>query len=101
MSIAITEDHRALADTASDFLLKHGARGVAREEDVASGATRERSAAPSVVRRQKSETARSDTMARLTVSEHFSRASLVAFRRSSTGSSGMRIVLSRPAEEFR
>ena len=30
MSIAITEDHRALADTASDFLLKHGARGAAR-----------------------------------------------------------------------
>ncbi|MGH9026493.1 MAG: acyl-CoA dehydrogenase [Acidimicrobiia bacterium] len=30
MSIAITEDHRALADTASDFLLKHDARGAAR-----------------------------------------------------------------------
>jgi alkylation response protein AidB-like acyl-CoA dehydrogenase len=30
MSIAITEDHRALASTASDFLLKHDARGAAR-----------------------------------------------------------------------
>jgi alkylation response protein AidB-like acyl-CoA dehydrogenase len=30
MSIAITEDHRALADTASDFLLKHGARAASR-----------------------------------------------------------------------
>ena len=30
MSIAITEDHRALADTASDFLTKHDARGAAR-----------------------------------------------------------------------
>ena len=30
MSIAITEDHRALADTASDFLLKRDARGAAR-----------------------------------------------------------------------
>jgi alkylation response protein AidB-like acyl-CoA dehydrogenase len=30
MSIAITDDHRALADTASDFLLKNGARGAAR-----------------------------------------------------------------------
>ena len=30
MSIAISEDHRALADTASDFLLKHDARGAAR-----------------------------------------------------------------------
>ena len=30
MSIAITEDHRALADTVSNFLEKHGARGVAR-----------------------------------------------------------------------
>ena len=30
MSIAITDDHRALADTASDFLLKAGARGAAR-----------------------------------------------------------------------
>ena len=31
MSIAITEDHRALASTASDFLRKHDARGAARE----------------------------------------------------------------------
>jgi len=31
MSIAITDDHRALADTASDFLLKRDARGAARE----------------------------------------------------------------------
>ena len=31
MSIAITEDHRALGDTASDFLAKHGARGAARD----------------------------------------------------------------------
>ncbi len=30
MSIAITDDHRALADTASDFLRKHDARGAAR-----------------------------------------------------------------------
>ena len=30
MSIAITEDHRALADTASDFLTKHGCRAAAR-----------------------------------------------------------------------
>src|SRR4051795_3842215 len=30
MSIAITDDHRALGDTASDFLLKQGARGAAR-----------------------------------------------------------------------
>ncbi|MGA7416450.1 MAG: acyl-CoA dehydrogenase [Acidimicrobiales bacterium] len=30
MSIAITDDHRALAATASDFLAKHGARGAAR-----------------------------------------------------------------------
>jgi len=31
MSIAITDDHRALADTASDFLAKHNARGAARD----------------------------------------------------------------------
>jgi hypothetical protein len=31
MSIAITDDHRALADTASDFLLKRDSRGAARE----------------------------------------------------------------------
>ena len=31
MSIAIAEDHRALATTASDFLLKRNARGLARE----------------------------------------------------------------------
>jgi alkylation response protein AidB-like acyl-CoA dehydrogenase len=31
MSIAITEDHRTLTDTASDFLAKRGARGAARE----------------------------------------------------------------------
>ena len=30
MSIAITDDHRALADTVSDFLLKHDSRGAAR-----------------------------------------------------------------------
>jgi alkylation response protein AidB-like acyl-CoA dehydrogenase len=30
MAIAITDDHRALADTASDFLAKHDARGAAR-----------------------------------------------------------------------
>ncbi len=30
MSIAITDDHRALADTAADFLLKHDSRGAAR-----------------------------------------------------------------------
>ncbi len=30
MSIAITDDHRALAKTASDFLSKHGARSAAR-----------------------------------------------------------------------
>jgi hypothetical protein len=30
MSIAITEDHRALSQTASDFLAKHDARGAAR-----------------------------------------------------------------------
>jgi 3-oxochol-4-en-24-oyl-CoA dehydrogenase len=30
MSIAITDDHRALAETASDFLVKHGARAAAR-----------------------------------------------------------------------
>src|SRR6185295_7230549 len=30
MSIAITDEHRALADTASDFLLKRDARGAAR-----------------------------------------------------------------------
>ncbi len=30
MPIAITEDHRALAQTASDFLAKHDARGAAR-----------------------------------------------------------------------
>ena len=30
MSIAITDDHRALARTASDFLQKHDARGAAR-----------------------------------------------------------------------
>jgi 3-oxochol-4-en-24-oyl-CoA dehydrogenase len=30
MSIAITDDHRALAETASDFLVKHGARSAAR-----------------------------------------------------------------------
>jgi hypothetical protein len=37
MSIAITEDHSALADTASDFLVRHGAREAARallESDV-------------------------------------------------------------------
>ncbi|HWF21105.1 MAG TPA: acyl-CoA dehydrogenase [Acidimicrobiales bacterium] len=31
MSIAITEDHRTLAHTASDFLIKNGARGAARD----------------------------------------------------------------------
>jgi alkylation response protein AidB-like acyl-CoA dehydrogenase len=31
MSIAITEDHRALADTVRDFLAKHDARGAARD----------------------------------------------------------------------
>jgi alkylation response protein AidB-like acyl-CoA dehydrogenase len=31
MSIAITDDHRALAGTASDFLTKHGARAAARD----------------------------------------------------------------------
>ncbi len=31
MSIAITEDHRALADTAADFLLKHRATAAARQ----------------------------------------------------------------------
>ena len=31
MSIAITEDHRALGQTASDFLAKHDSRGAARE----------------------------------------------------------------------
>jgi alkylation response protein AidB-like acyl-CoA dehydrogenase len=31
MSIAITEDHLSLADTASDFLSKHGARSAARD----------------------------------------------------------------------
>jgi alkylation response protein AidB-like acyl-CoA dehydrogenase len=31
MSIAITDDHRALADTASEFLLKRDARGAARD----------------------------------------------------------------------
>ena len=31
MSIAITDDHRALAQTAWDFLLKNGARGAARD----------------------------------------------------------------------
>ena len=30
MSIAITDDHRTLAETASDFLARHGARGAAR-----------------------------------------------------------------------
>ena len=30
MSIAITEDHRALADTVADFLVKHDARGASR-----------------------------------------------------------------------
>jgi hypothetical protein len=30
MSLAITDDHRALADTASDFLTKHGSRAAAR-----------------------------------------------------------------------
>ena len=30
MSIAITDDHRALADTAADFLRKRDARGAAR-----------------------------------------------------------------------
>jgi alkylation response protein AidB-like acyl-CoA dehydrogenase len=30
MTIAITDDHRALADTAADFLAKHDARGAAR-----------------------------------------------------------------------
>ena len=30
MSIAITGDHRALADTAADFLRKRDARGAAR-----------------------------------------------------------------------
>ena len=30
MAIAITEDHRALAETASDFLAKHDSRGAAR-----------------------------------------------------------------------
>ena len=30
MPIAITEDHRALAQTASDFLAKHDSRGAAR-----------------------------------------------------------------------
>ena len=30
MAIAITDDHRALAETASDFLAKHDARGAAR-----------------------------------------------------------------------
>ncbi len=30
MSIAITDDHRALADTASDFLAKRDARQAAR-----------------------------------------------------------------------
>jgi 3-oxochol-4-en-24-oyl-CoA dehydrogenase len=31
MSIAITDDHRTLAQTASDFLVKNGARGAARD----------------------------------------------------------------------
>ena len=31
MSIAITEDHRSLADTASDFLAKRGSKAAARE----------------------------------------------------------------------
>ncbi len=30
MSIAITDDHRALADTVADFLAKHNARDAAR-----------------------------------------------------------------------
>ena len=30
MSIAITDDHRALADVVADFLVKHDARGQAR-----------------------------------------------------------------------
>ena len=30
MSIAISDDHRALSETASDFLTKRGVRGVAR-----------------------------------------------------------------------
>jgi 3-oxochol-4-en-24-oyl-CoA dehydrogenase len=30
MSLAITDDHRALADTAADFLAKHGSRAAAR-----------------------------------------------------------------------
>ena len=30
MSIAITEDHRALAETAADFLTRRDARGAAR-----------------------------------------------------------------------
>jgi alkylation response protein AidB-like acyl-CoA dehydrogenase len=30
MTIAITDDHRALADTAADFLTKHDAKGIAR-----------------------------------------------------------------------
>ena len=31
MSIAITEDHQSLAETATDFLTKRDARGAARE----------------------------------------------------------------------
>jgi 3-oxochol-4-en-24-oyl-CoA dehydrogenase len=40
MSIAIAEDHRTLADTAADFLLKNRAREAAREQLEASAETR-------------------------------------------------------------
>jgi hypothetical protein len=49
MSIAITEDHRALAQTVADFLAKHQARAAARglldSEDSWTNAARRRSSA--------------------------------------------------------
>src|SRR5215467_11279944 len=49
----------------------------------ASDATKERSAPPNVVSRQKSATASKESIPRFTVSAHFSTASLIALRRSS------------------
>src|SRR5262252_3539818 len=52
----------------------------------ASDATKDRSAPPNVVSRQKSATASRESIPRFTVSAHFSTASLIALRRSSSDS---------------
>src|SRR5215467_8833207 len=71
----------------------------------ASDATKERSAPPSVVSRQNSATASRESIPRFTVYAHFSTASLIALRRSSSDSvvaaADSVIALSAPAGRSR